>query len=65
MRRRRGRNAINTAGERARRNPPTREELAKMRAEFEEIAAGAAPPFRKVLMGLVDQYRALEAKARD
>jgi hypothetical protein len=59
------RNAINTAGEPARRNPPTREELAKTRAEFEEIAAEAAPPFRKVLMGCVEQYRALEAKARE
>jgi hypothetical protein len=58
-------NALDAAEEHARRNPLTREELAKMRAEFEEIAAEAAPPFRKVLMGLVEQYRALEAKARD
>jgi hypothetical protein len=59
------RNPMNTAGERARRNPPSREELAKMRAEFEEAAAEAAPPYRKVLMGLVEQYRALEAKASE
>jgi len=36
-----------------------------MRAEFEEVAAEAAPPYRKVLMGLVEQYRALEAKASE
>jgi hypothetical protein len=59
------RNPMNTAGERARRNPPSREELAKMRAEFEEVAAEAALPYRKVLMGLVEQYRALEAKASE
>jgi hypothetical protein len=59
------RDGINAAAEHTRRNPPTREELAKTRAEFEEIAAEAAPPFRKVLMGFVEQYRALEAKARE
>jgi hypothetical protein len=63
--RRTWRDGINAAAEHTRRNPPTREELAKTRAEFEEIAAEAAPPFRKVLMGFVEQYRALEAKARE
>jgi hypothetical protein len=56
---------INAAAERARRNPPTRQELAKTRAEFEEIAAEAAPAFRNVLTRMVEQYRAREAKARE
>lgn len=63
--RRTWRNGINAAAEHARRNPPTREELAKIRAEFEDLAAQAAPAFRKVLMRMVEQYRALEAKARE
>ncbi len=56
---------INAAAERARRNPPTRAELAKTRAEFEELAAGAAPEFREMLERMAAQYRDLEAKARE
>lgn len=56
---------INAAAEHARRNPPTRAELAKTRAEFEEMAAQAAPEFRGVLERMAAQYRDLEAKARE
>ena len=56
---------INAAAEHARRNPPTRAELAKTRAEFEELAAGAAPEFREILERMAAQYRDLEAKARE
>jgi hypothetical protein len=59
------RNGMKASWERTGCSPPTRKDLSKMRAEFEEIAAEAAPPYRKVLMGLVEQYRALEAKARE
>jgi hypothetical protein len=59
------RDGINATAEHPRHSPPTRQELAKTRTEFEEIAAEAAPPFRKILMRFVEQYRALEAKARD
>jgi hypothetical protein len=57
--------AINTAGERARRSPHTRAELAAIRAEFEELAARTAPEFRGYIDSMVAQYRALEAKARE
>jgi hypothetical protein len=45
--------------------PPTRAELAKTRAEFEQIAARVAPQFRGFLETMVNHYRELEAKARD
>jgi hypothetical protein len=56
------------AGRRARRaparaRPPTREELAKTRAEFEELAASVAAPFRKHLESMAARYRELERKA--
>ena len=51
---------INAAAERAR-----RAELAKTRAEFEELAAGAAPEAREMLERMAAQYRDLEAKARE
>lgn len=63
--RRAWRAGINAAAEHAKRNPPTRAELAKTRAEFEELAAQAAPEFRKALESMVAQYRELEAKARE
>jgi hypothetical protein len=45
--------------------PADRAELAKTRAEFEEIAAQAAPAFRRLLEPMIAQSRELEAKARD
>jgi hypothetical protein len=63
--RRAWRAGINAAAEYTKRNPPTRAELANTRAEFEELAAQAAPEFRKVLETMVAQYRELEAKARE
>jgi hypothetical protein len=56
---------IDAGGESTRRNPPTRAELAKTRAEFEEIAAQATPEFRRFLEPIVAQCREDEAKARD
>jgi hypothetical protein len=43
--------------------PPPRDELAKTRAEFEALAANAAPAFRKTLESLASRYRDLERKA--
>ncbi len=43
--------------------PPSRDELAKARAEFEELAASAAPPFRAPLEAMAARYRELERKA--
>ncbi len=44
-------------------SPPSRDELAKARAEFEELAASAAPPFRAPLEAMAARYRELERKA--
>jgi hypothetical protein len=44
-------------------SPPSRDELAKARAEFEELAASAAPPFRAPLEAMATRYRELERKA--
>jgi hypothetical protein len=43
----------------------SREELAKTRAEFEELAENAAPAFRKTLESLASRYRDLERNAHD
>jgi hypothetical protein len=50
-------------GAAARGSPPSREDLAKTRAEFEELAAGAAAPFRGYLESMAAKYRELERKA--
>jgi Helix-turn-helix domain len=52
-----------TLGNGPRNRQPSREELAKTRAEFEELAANAAPAFRKTLESLAARYRELELKA--
>jgi hypothetical protein len=44
--------------------PPSREELAKTRAEYEELAASAAPPFRAHLESMAARYRELERRAQ-
>jgi hypothetical protein len=51
------------AGDALRARPPSREELAKTRAEFEELAASVAPQFRKHLESMAARYRELERKA--
>jgi hypothetical protein len=40
------------------------DELAKTRAEFEQIAAQTPPPYRRTLERIIGQYRELERKAR-
>jgi hypothetical protein len=57
------RDGVTRGGNGLRSPPPSREELAKTRAEYEELAANAAPAFRKTLESLAAQYRELERKA--
>jgi len=56
--------AASRAGESAKWSPPTRAELAKTRAEFEQIATRAAPQFRGTLEKMIAHWRLLEEKAR-
>ena len=56
---------MSAAGAHAIHNAPSRAELAKIREEFEEMAAQAAPEFRGVLENMVARYRDLESKARE
>jgi hypothetical protein len=63
--RRAWRRGVNAAADHARRSPLTREQIAKVRAEYEEIAARTAPEFRGVLQALIAECRADEAKARE
>ena len=53
------------AADRTRRAAMTRAEIAKVRTEYEEIAARTAPAFRCVLEALIAQCRADEEKARE
>jgi hypothetical protein len=55
---------IACAADACRARPPSREELAKTRAEFEELAASVAPPFRQHLESMAARYRELEGKAK-
>jgi hypothetical protein len=57
------RDGVTRAGDACRARPPSREELAKTRAEFEELAANVAPEFRKHLESMAARYRELERKA--
>jgi len=57
------RGGVASIGAAARGSPPSREDLAKTRAEFEELAAGAAAPFRGYLESMAARYRVLEGKA--
>jgi hypothetical protein len=58
-----GRAGVAGVGALARGSPPSREDLAKTRAEFEELAANAAPPFRGHLESMAARYREFERKA--
>jgi len=53
---------VRAAGVDAPARPSSREDLAKTRAEFEELAASTAPPFRGYLEALAARYRDLERK---
>ncbi len=44
--------------------PPSRQDLAATRAEFEKLAASAAPPFREHLESMAARYRELERRAK-
>jgi hypothetical protein len=57
------RDSMAAAEHAVRARPPTREELAKTRAEFEELAVSVAAPFRKHLESMAARYRELERKA--
>ncbi|HXX69248.1 MAG TPA: helix-turn-helix domain-containing protein [Polyangiaceae bacterium] len=56
--------AESRAGESAKWSPPTPAELAKTRAEFEQIATRATPQFRGTLEKMIAHWRELEEKAR-
>jgi len=56
--------AVSRAGESAKWSPPTRADLAKTRAEFEQILTRAAPQFRGTLEIMIAHWRDLEEKAR-
>jgi hypothetical protein len=53
------------ASDRGHRKPMTRAEIARVRVEYEEIAARTAPAFRCVLEALIAQCRVDEEKARE
>ena len=53
---------VTAAGVDAPARPSSRADLAKTRAEFEELAASTAPPFRCYLESLAARYRDLERK---
>jgi Helix-turn-helix domain len=44
--------------------PPSRQDLAATRAEFEKLAASTAPPFRAHLESMAARYRELERRAQ-